>query len=326
MSWYRMTFIASCFLLLLSFKLYEQPLGINTPKGNDSTLKTNVFCISDDVISIDDCVLLYSDNFDQGWGHWNDGGTDSYLSNSFGIQNSKSLRIRDNSGPSSSTFTQVMNLSIYSEIKLAFSYLVTGTSNGEDFFFEISDDGGNSWEVLEAWVSGIDFKVGERRETVHVYSRNFSTSTRLRFRSDASSNTDRVYLDEIRIFGCDDFAEKTINEDFSWSSYMEQIQPEGLSSNGTVEFNFKNDFSIYPNPTFDKVYLNFELANDDVDFKSAIYDPNGKLIKSDFVNANKFKKSSKKIELNVSDFADGIYYIKISMNDHVSIKKLMIAR
>ncbi len=332
MSWFRITFIASCFLILLSFKLYEQPSVQGILPTFSESLVCNDNCQGgengkvNETINRDDCVLLYYDDFDLGWGLWNDGGADSYLVNGFGAKNSKSLRIRDNSGSSSSAYTETINLSAYSEIKLAFSYLVFGMSNGEVFHVEISDNGGDSWEILDTWVCGFDFKINQRKEVMKVFQREFSTATRLRFRSDASSNADRIFLDGISISGCDEFLSKKTTEDFSWSAYMEQISPSAISSKGTVEFNFKNDFSIFPNPTFDKVYLNFDLVNEDVEFKSAIYDPSGNLIKSDFVKFEKFKNRSRKLELDVADFAEGIYYVKISMNDHVSIKKLMIAR
>lgn len=336
MSWFKITFIVSCFFILLSFRLYELPVSHLSVNENYTALTTTDFCLTRDSVinsstldynsKINDCFLLYHNNFDDGWGIWNDGGADSYLVSGFGVQNSKSIRIRDNSGSSSSAYTEIMNLSMYSEIQLAFSYLVFGMDNGEQFYFEVSDDGGENWEILQTWVCGIDFNINQRKEVTEVFGRNFSSTTRIRFRSDATSNSDRVFLDEISISGCEELMSKSTNEDFSWSSYAEQIKPATIISKGTVEFNFKNDFSIYPNPSFDKVYFNFDLVTNDVEFKSAIYDPSGKLIKSGFVNSDKFKKSSTKLELNISDFAEGIYYVKISMNDHVSIKKLMIAR
>jgi len=295
------------------------------------------FCIGDDPDDQDPCVPdanlcnntcteIFFDDFNFGWGTWNDGGTDCYLFSAFGTNNSRSLRIRDNSGTSSSAYTDLINLSSYSELKISFSYVVTGMTNGEDFFLELSDDDGDNWVILKSWIAGTDFNLNERKEEVQVFARNFTADSRLRFRSDASSNADRVYLDDVSISGCDPLLANNSNTDFSWAAYLEQINPNDVLSANSVQFNFKNDFSLFPNPSGEKVTLKFDLANDDVKFKSAIYDPTGKLIVSEFIDRAKFKGKHPKLELDVSDFNEGIYYIKISMNDHVSIKKLMIAR
>jgi len=81
-------------------------------------------------------------------------------------------------------------------------YLPESMEYGEDFLLEISTDGGYSFSTVKSWAAGIDFDNGYfYSETVSIVG-NFSDHTVLRFRCDASSNYDKIYLDNIKITLC----------------------------------------------------------------------------------------------------------------------------
>jgi hypothetical protein len=74
----------------------------------------------------------------------------------------------------------------------------------EDFFLEYSSNGGSSWQVVEDWRAGTDFSNNQwRQATVFIprASFSFTQSARIRFRCDASSDADDVYIDEIELAG-----------------------------------------------------------------------------------------------------------------------------
>jgi hypothetical protein len=74
--------------------------------------------------------------------------------------------------------------------------------HGEDFMLEYSNDGGLTYTTVQSWRSGTDFYNGETKKVTVAFSGSFSSTTKLRFRCDATSNYDIIYLDEIYVYAC----------------------------------------------------------------------------------------------------------------------------
>jgi len=90
----------------------------------------------------------------------------------------------------------------YEEIKVEFSYYPVELEEGEDFWLQLSTDGGTTFTTFKTWAKGVDFENNTAyRETVTI-NQAFSTTTKIRFRVDASVNNDRVYFDDVAISGC----------------------------------------------------------------------------------------------------------------------------
>ncbi len=167
-------------------------------------------CAADDPDDSDPCVpvacgcsdLAY-DDFEQGWGNWNDGGSDckrdDYGDRALDLY---SVRIRDNSGKKSSTYTDVMDLTDYHTVNIQFSYYPRGMENGEDFFLELSTDGGITYSLIREWNAGQEFFNDSWYSESVTVEGPFGDNCRWRFRCDASSNSDRIYLDNITLEGC----------------------------------------------------------------------------------------------------------------------------
>ena len=97
------------------------------------------------------------------------------------------------------------------------------------------------------------------------------------------------------------------------------IEMEGfIPTNIEITDNDLSNIILYPNPANENVIVKLsEIAkNITID----IYDFNGKLIKSEYAN------NQHDIELNVSDFQTGVYYITIKSDEFVETKKLMIMK
>ncbi len=186
-------------------------LGIYTDADNDG------YCIGDDPNDNDQCIpdgsgpLCNSDctvedyqGFEAGWGIWNDGGSDvaRVLSTTYSTD-SYSIRLRDNSGVASATTTGNLLMSSYESIEVAFSYFPVSMENTEDFFLEVSTDNGSSFTIVESWVRGVDFDNNTAySENVAISGFTLTDQTQIRFRCDASGNSDWIYLDEVYISGC----------------------------------------------------------------------------------------------------------------------------
>lgn len=150
-------------------------------------------------------VVVNSNDFESGWGIWNDGGSDarrSLTDAEFANSGNYCVRIRDNSSTSFIT-SDVLDLSSFDEVNIDLNFLPVSMDNAsEDFWLQISTDGGSSWDIVRDWDAGIDFNNNERVfETVQIAG-PFSADTKFRFRVDASGNSDWIYLDDVVIRGC----------------------------------------------------------------------------------------------------------------------------
>ena len=146
-----------------------------------------------------DWTQLWSNDFEGGWGNFNDGGSDARRSvNDSAYANSGSYcaRIRDDSSTSVIT-TDSFSTSGASEIRVEFSYYARSMENGEDFFVEVNT--GSGWQVLGNYARGTDFNNDERHNITLDGAISGSGSTQLRFRNDASGNSDWVYIDDVAV-------------------------------------------------------------------------------------------------------------------------------
>ncbi len=147
--------------------------------------------------------VLFFNGFESGWGNFNDGGSDARRSandSNYANTGTYCARIRDNSGSTSSIFTDPFSLTAYSELTIDFYYYARSMENGEDFFVEVYD--GSSWVVVGNYARGSDFSNNSMNNatiTVSSADVNFASGARLRFRNDASNNSDWIYIDDVTV-------------------------------------------------------------------------------------------------------------------------------
>jgi len=146
-----------------------------------------------------------SEDFESGFGIWNDGGSDvrrSANDSSYANSGTYCIRLRDNSGTASSMTTDPINASAYSDVRITFYFYprsMDGTT--EDFFVEVNNGGG--WQVAGQFVVTQDF-TNNNPQTVTVNAPGGFTpnsSTQFRIRCDASGNSDWIYVDDAQIEG-----------------------------------------------------------------------------------------------------------------------------
>ena len=143
------------------------------------------------------------DSFEAGFGNWNSGGSDSSREISTLLNGARLLRTRDNSGLSSSVFSNPIDLTSYPSVTIEFIYLPMSMESGENFFVEYDD--GSGYTVVANYRSGIEFNNGtiySTSITLDSGTYTFSTNSRFRIRCDASANDDLVYIDDINITSC----------------------------------------------------------------------------------------------------------------------------
>lgn len=149
-----------------------------------------------------DTEIIDSEDFESNWGIWNDGGNDARRNASdaaYANSGNFCIRLRDNSSTSVVT-SDALNLSGYSEITVDFSYYVSLFNRREDFWLQVSTDGGNTFTTVGEWNRNDEF-VNDQRSEGSVTVGNLTSTTVLRFRCDASNNNDLVYIDDVMITG-----------------------------------------------------------------------------------------------------------------------------
>ncbi|MCP3928429.1 MAG: DNRLRE domain-containing protein [Bacteroidetes bacterium] len=153
-------------------------------------------------------TIISENDFESGWGDFKDGGIDcrrNIKDSIFAHNGNYCIRIRDNSRfRSSFKFATGMDVDTpnYTEIKIEFWYYPKSMETGEDFFVEYHD--GNLWREIGRYIRGTHFENNSfyheneliiKESATLVFPRNM----RIRFRCDASSNHDIVYIDDVTI-------------------------------------------------------------------------------------------------------------------------------
>ncbi|MEZ5172007.1 MAG: hypothetical protein R2850_00455 [Bacteroidia bacterium] len=194
--------------LLIQLEQWKQfSFSNNLAAGNYSVTVTDANnCESTTSTSVsEDCsggctyVNIDFNDSEGGLGIWNDGGADCYISTNANYANSgtTSVVIVDDTEQSTLT-TNSMDLSLYEEVTIDFSYYCVSVDNAnEDFWLQISMDGGNIFSTVEEWNLTDEFVNNQRYNDQVVLSGPFSSAVQFRFRCDASGNADYVYLDDI---------------------------------------------------------------------------------------------------------------------------------
>ncbi len=209
------------------------------------------------------CEVIIEDNFESGWGNWNDGGSDCYRYNGWGTSGSRSVRIRDNSGMASSMYSDLLDLSAYNSLVVNFNFYPNSMENGEDFMLEISTNGGSSYTTIQSWTSGVNFTNGVwYTDEVIIDGITLTGNSMLRLRCDASANGDQIYIDDVKVEGCG------VAEGNSGSRIDNSQVP------------FVDNIKLYPNPADHYVRINFNdllsLNSDIQNINIALYSMQGK--------------------------------------------------
>lgn len=153
-------------------------------------------------------TILDSEDFESGWGIWNDGGNRCDRSPKNMLSGKYAVKLSDDRDYKSSTFTDNLDLTKFDSITIVFDFKTIEFEKGHDFFIEFSNNGGKSWKrkALSKFVNGKDFENNKTYTKVTVGLKNnkqfaFNEKTKIRFRADAKKKKNELYLDNIEIVG-----------------------------------------------------------------------------------------------------------------------------
>jgi hypothetical protein len=283
--------------------------------GGDDTVDNNNNGTPDDC---EGCTytVINTEGFENGWGIWNDGGRDCARRTDSPNTGSYAIRIRDNSGTSSSFTTDNLDLSSYEEITIDFSFLAISMEKGEDFWLRVSTDAGRSYTTVADYSSGVEFNDNVRYdESVVIDNINFTSTTRFRFTCDASGNNDKVHIDDVVIRGCGEVqARLTSGGD---NKVVTDRLPDTVERSFQEEVGIVLDVKAYPNPFDAKLTVQFnrELTQKGI---LRICDTNGKEVyRKDLVPA------TRSLKVNSANLPGGVYFLQVVSGDKTITKKLV---
>lgn len=268
------------------------------------------------------CTTVQVDfqTFESGWGIWNDGGSDCARINyaPYASSGSRSIRIRDNSGTASSMTTDNINLAGFEEVTIDFNYFPVGMENGEDFWLQGSLDGGSTWTTVVTWARGTDFENGSSYSESVTITGAYTSTTKWRFRCDASVNNDRIYMDDINISGCAN-GNRTTEELIALTdnANIGDVTIESIITEATP---MVSDVKLYPNPTRDLLNVDY-YAKDATDVRMTVVDSYGKIVRAQAsVNVS---EGAQKSLVDVSELGAGVYFIIIQSGDEMLTKRFV---
>ena len=165
-------------------------------------LKRALFC---SFIVFSYCIsaqtTLTTDNFSSGWGNWNDGGSNAFLSNSTPIGSGKGVKLQYDSGSNSSTYSNSINLTPYGTASIAFDFRFNNFWWHQHYFVEYSNNGGSSWTQI-GYYQFPDYD-NYINYSAHILIDNstYSFSANSKFRIRTNSAWREMYIDNIVITG-----------------------------------------------------------------------------------------------------------------------------
>ena len=267
--------------------------------------------------------LISSEDFESGWGIWNDGGFDCDRIRKYASSGKYSIRLRDNTSTSVVT-TNSLDLTPYAQLEIQFSYCCVSMDNSnEDFWLQISTDGGSSYITIEEWNLYDEFFNNKHyQDSVLISGNGLTTTTKIRFRCDASANNDYVYIDDISIIG-----------------HTSPVSPPENSNQGSpiditnVNINPKQPqsyqlFQNYPNPFNPTTTIPFDLSEESR-VSLEIYNITGQLIRtliSDILSAGSFSYEWDARDNFGNKVASGAYIYRIKVGDFVETKSMILLK
>ncbi|MFT4526741.1 MAG: hypothetical protein ACI85F_002921, partial [Bacteroidia bacterium] len=199
----------------------------------------------------------------------------------------------------------------YDELTIDFSFITSSMENNEDFWMQISTDGGSSYTTAQSWAAGTDFSNNVRGSGNVMISGPFTADTRLRFRNDASNNNDRVYIDDVMVYACLK----------NGAPRLALISQEVDQEETVVESGLSN-LSLYPNPTGGMLNIVFNLE----------LDQNVRMVVSDLAGKVAMDRSftqrsgQNKMNIDTQELPLGMYVMMISNDKEVISKRFIVQR
>ncbi len=197
-------------------------------------------------------TIILASYFETSWDSWVDGGIDATrVNSSYSYEGSYSIQIRDNSGAQSSMTSPALNLSNATGAEIQFYFKAIGVEVGEDFWIQYKV-GSGAYVTIGQLIRGTHFN-NNQFYVVTLAVPNFVPNSACRFRlqSDASDDSDQVYIDQVTVtkIGGSGLIEPGIKIREVLELPKEQTSDVGLDAGQPL--------MVYPNPVSEVLNISF---------------------------------------------------------------------
>lgn len=251
--------------------------------------------------------VFNKEDFELGFGIWNDGGGNAnrFKYEPYAFSGEHFVRLKSNMESSTIT-TNNLNFENVSLVSINFNYFTLSMDNAtEDFWLQVSTDGGNTFTTVEEWNLGDEFQNLERYNETVEFSHAFTNQTQFRFRCDASSHNDLVFLDDITINTC-------------------SIKTRIKNTNDQAELSNEIDLKFAPNPANSVAHVCYSLASSSPVYLN-LYDISGKIIKT-IENGIVKEKGKHNLQLRVDKLPFGTYLLVCQTEFGSAQQKVIISK
>lgn len=139
------------------------------------------------------------EDFESGYGSYVDGGSDAILyTGSRAHQGNKAVNLQDDTSSSAIWTKTPIDVTGNDRIKIDFWYYAYSMESGEEFYVDYWD--GSAWNTIRNYAHGSHFYNNTFYPASVLIDSNdyaFPSDMKIRFRANASSDADDIYLDEI---------------------------------------------------------------------------------------------------------------------------------
>lgn len=309
------------FSSLIEGTAYEAQVGTNC-SGASSTFTSSV-TFTTDTSSPGGCNdIVDSNNFESGWGIWNDGGSDARRSvNDAAYSNGDfSIRLRDNTSTSTMT-TDNLDLTGFNEITVDFSFYARSMESGEDFWLQISNNGGSSYTTVGDWNQGVEFQNNQRYDEQVTIQGPFASNTRLRFRCDASGNSDWVYIDDVVITGCTSGSSLRAPQVVNLNELSNPITIARAPSNNNREVAPIMHMNLFPNPVSNELNVQYMIPESKGNIQLIVTDLTGRTIQQRSLAGDILNQ---RVQVDVSQLGNGFYFVHLIADETRISKKFIV--
>jgi len=258
--------------------------------------------------------IIDIEDFESDMGIWNDGGSDCFRiwnDTLFG-EGEFSMRLRDNSN-SSRMFTESLDLTEFEAVTVTLDFITDGfDGNTEEIFMEVSFDGGATFVMVDQLANDVDFNNNEMyRATFLVEGEPFTDNTVLQIRCNASSNADKLYLDNILITGCIETQEGLTEE---------MTQSRSSEENNFTKENTTLEYSIYPNPSRGAFTIDLaDINSGEVEIQ--VFNTVGAIVRTEIITPEQSRTT-----IDLQNLNEGLYILKIENNNNIYTERLIISK
>lgn len=286
---------------------YTVTLTASNAFGSDDEVKSNYITVTTGGGGGVWETITY-DDFESGWGNFVDGGSDARRSSrdaAYAWEGTYCARIRDNTSTSVITHGPSYNVSGYVDLEVEFYFYVRSMENGEDFWVQFYD--GSSYQTVASFVTGTDiFNNNFYTATVQIPSSsyNYPTNAKIRFRNDASGNSDWIYIDAVTFRG------------LTASATGPELTKAELPTRFSLDQN-------YPNPFNPMTTIQFALPTAQ-DVKVTVYDLKGRRVA--VLAEDHFEAGVHHLQWNATGYASGAYFYRIKAGTFEETRRMLLIK